>query len=717
MLPAEVADAKAAEVMNKYAPAFPSIRGSWAVSCQTLKLIAEVRSSIHDELRRISHEVPSSYILLQRILLAERSRMVVPVMTWAEITDLCLKCQIPKSDLAQAAHYFHDNGLVYYIRPDQDQDISDGVVVLDRQWLAGMFLAFDSEAGKKSIKSGILHIDDLPAIWDEAIYPARFHSHLMRVLARFNMIFTFVQAPSPLVGSLITSPSINKISCTKETEDDMDADRSPRTYGAGYCLVPALLPLEKHTRSSAMWPYNPLPRNSVRYEEITRIYKFDYIPHSLISQVIVKFLRLNAKSVYWKNGIIISTPDRSTTLFEFDAEKMFIKISVRGSGLLFCSMVEVFEDILFSLNNSCNTFTFCPHCISEGSENFYIFSYQGCKKAVLEGRDYVTCEFSSREVSLDSVVPDLSLSSVPKLLYSDLTLQEKIGRGSYASIFKGTFQGNTVAIKKYNTDNSASALGKSVIINTALLKDIHNEVTLMTEMEHPNIVKCYGISLNPLSMVTEYLSHSDLFGLIHNPNFEMGFPLVLRFAFQISCAMRYMHNHVPPIIHRDLKSPNCLVTREPSGEYECKVADFGLSRFDVVGLFVESNVDNPAWLAPEILLKEVYGLESDVYSFGMIMWEMITRKPLEQVINASFAYQTADFIMNGYRPPIPDHCDVVLSTLISDCWSQNTAKRPSFAEITQRLLMIIESNEKTAHLKEYAQKLNAFEGALGQATQ
>eukprot|EP00041_Stephanoeca_diplocostata_P020282 m.451574 g.451574 ORF g.451574 m.451574 type:complete len:192 (-) comp21528_c0_seq16:124-699(-) len=181
-------------------------------------------------------------------------------------------------------------------------------------------------------------------------------------------------------------------------------------------------------------------------------------------------------------------------------------------------------------------------------------------------------------------------------------------------------------------------------------------------------------------------------------------------AMDIANGMR--HLHALKIIHRDLKSDNCLVAKD----FQVKVGDFGESKLtggrsvevqmteDASGMettsFASDNIHTrgigtPLWMAPELLgnTGDVYSEKIDVYSFGIVMWELATRKtPWKGEIKASgirFMSELRKRVVDGERPSFPDdvqaECPHTYMELVHRCWEQKAARRPSFDEILQDL--------------------------------
>jgi len=186
----------------------------------------------------------------------------------------------------------------------------------------------------------------------------------------------------------------------------------------------------------------------------------------------------------------------------------------------------------------------------------------------------------------------------------------------------------------------------------------------------------------------------------------MQFNDIVQFAKDIAKGMNYLHDRSIPIIHRDLKSSNLLVD-----QYErVKVSDFGLSRF-ITKILSHSVQNEPLstqgyipFAAPEVLRHENYSEKADVWSFGVVLWSLVTLKePIEEIesytqqINSKPIQMSGyiinvqppsdkitefqKFILNGGRLKIPSNCNPLMSKLISDTWCENALKRPSFKEI------------------------------------
>ena len=214
----------------------------------------------------------------------------------------------------------------------------------------------------------------------------------------------------------------------------------------------------------------------------------------------------------------------------------------------------------------------------------------------------------------------------------------------------------------------------------AAFGEFRREVWLMTGLKHPCIVSLKGFCTSPLMMIMECVTGGDLYSMIHNDKIDMNWHLRLKLAIDMAYGMAFLHGINPPLLHRDLKSPNVLVMDHAEGTpVIAKVADFGLSSRLFVDTLNDRAVENPTWCAPEIMQNKPYTEKADVYSYGMMLWELLTRElPFE---NYKFHHQVEDDVIKGIRPSIPGECWESYSELIRICWHADPIKRPTFSEV------------------------------------
>lgn len=266
--------------------------------------------------------------------------------------------------------------------------------------------------------------------------------------------------------------------------------------------------------------------------------------------------------------------------------------------------------------------------------------------------------------------------------FNDLKLQKIIGAGAFGEVIKGTYCGTPVVVKRMLRNK----------INENNLRMFGEEIQLMMNLRHPNIVQFIGASWNSYSnicFVTEFLERGDLFAVLRNPKNSLSWaePL-LRMAIDTCRGMAYLHSMNPPIIHRDLKSMNILV----SSTWTAKVSDFGLSREISIDETM-SITGTPLWLPPEMIRGERYTEKADVYSFGIVLSEMDTRKIPYHDVKPKGAKNkkiggNALLHMVAYqklRPSLSTNAMNSVRDLFQRCTADSPSERPSFEEIVQIL--------------------------------
>ncbi|XP_010540027.1 PREDICTED: serine/threonine-protein kinase EDR1-like isoform X3 [Tarenaya hassleriana] len=289
---------------------------------------------------------------------------------------------------------------------------------------------------------------------------------------------------------------------------------------------------------------------------------------------------------------------------------------------------------------------------------------QGSGESLQHGPSLGEERVSDRSFSHESPKSDVPLDDVAdcEILWEEITL------GSYGEVYRGDWHGTEVAVKRFLDQET---IGEA-------LEEFKSEVRIMKKLRHPNIVLFMGAVTRPpnLSIVTEFLPRGSLYRLIHRPQNQLDERKRLRMALDAARGMNYLHSCNPVIVHRDLKSPNLLVDKN----WVVKVCDFGLSRMKhSTYLSSRSTAGTAEWMAPEILRNEPSDEKCDVYSFGVILWELFTLQqpwgkmnPMQVVGAVGFQHR---------RLEIPDFVEPGISDLIEKCWQTDPKMRPSFAEI------------------------------------
>jgi len=256
----------------------------------------------------------------------------------------------------------------------------------------------------------------------------------------------------------------------------------------------------------------------------------------------------------------------------------------------------------------------------------------------------------------------------PEILPSEITVTETLGVGSFGKVLKGKCRGKDVAIKMLHKP----------ILDEEQLASFKKEVAIMSTIFHPNICLFMGASTVPgnFFIVQEFLPGGDVEKLLRNPKVTLSLYRRMQIAKDAALGMNWLHCSRPVFIHRDLKTSNLLL--DENGRV--KVCDFGLSRF------IESTLagtmtacGTPSWTAPEVLRNERYSFKVDVYSFGIVVWELFSRQdpypgmPPFQIVFAVGSQFARPLVNSQWPQP--------WVKLMTSCWAENPDHRPVFEEI------------------------------------
>ncbi|XP_034215235.1 serine/threonine-protein kinase STY46-like isoform X3 [Prunus dulcis] len=249
-----------------------------------------------------------------------------------------------------------------------------------------------------------------------------------------------------------------------------------------------------------------------------------------------------------------------------------------------------------------------------------------------------------------------------------LRYEKKIASGSYGDLFQGSFCGQAVAIKVLSMEH----------LNETM-REFTQEVYIMRKVRHKNVVQLIGACTKPpkLCIVTEFLSGGSMYDFVHKQTGAISLQFLLRVAIDVSRGMNYLHQN--NIIHRDLKAANLLM--DDNGVV--KVADFGIARVQAQSGVMTAETGTYRWMAPEVIEHKPYDHKADVFSFGVVLWELLTGKlPYENLTPLQAA---VGVVQKGLRPTIPRHTNPMLMELMERCWQQDPSLRPEFSEIVKML--------------------------------
>ncbi|XP_074221419.1 mitogen-activated protein kinase kinase kinase 9 isoform X4 [Camelus bactrianus] len=269
--------------------------------------------------------------------------------------------------------------------------------------------------------------------------------------------------------------------------------------------------------------------------------------------------------------------------------------------------------------------------------------------------------------------------------FAELTLEEIIGIGGFGKVYRAFWIGDEVAVKaaRHDPDEDISQT----------IENVRQEAKLFAMLKHPNIIALRGVCLKEpnLCLVMEFARGGPLNRVLSGKRIPPD--ILVNWAVQIARGMNYLHDEaIVPIIHRDLKSSNILILQKvENGDLSnkiLKITDFGLAR-EWHRTTKMSAAGTYAWMAPEVIRASMFSKGSDVWSYGVLLWELLTGEvPFRGIDGLAVAYGVA---MNKLSLPIPSTCPEPFAKLMEDCWNTDPHSRPSFTNILDQLTTIEES--------------------------
>ncbi|XP_069956487.1 mitogen-activated protein kinase kinase kinase 11-like isoform X3 [Cherax quadricarinatus] len=271
--------------------------------------------------------------------------------------------------------------------------------------------------------------------------------------------------------------------------------------------------------------------------------------------------------------------------------------------------------------------------------------------------------------------------------FNELELEEVIGVGGFGKVYRGLWRGEEVAVKAARQDPDEDI--------SVTIENVQQEAKLFWLLKHENIVALKGACLvEPnLCLVMEYARGGSLNRVLQQRK-AIGPSVLTDWAIQIARGMNYLHNQAPVrIIHRDLKSSNVLLSESiDKNELQfktLKITDFGLAR-EVSKTTRMSAAGTYAWMAPEVIKTSTFSKASDVWSYGVVLWELLTgESPYKGIDTLAIAYGVA---MNKLWLHIPSTVPTNWRKLMEGCWELDPHARPVFEEILSKLDEISRSN-------------------------
>ncbi|XP_064455448.1 mitogen-activated protein kinase kinase kinase 20-like [Ornithodoros turicata] len=278
-------------------------------------------------------------------------------------------------------------------------------------------------------------------------------------------------------------------------------------------------------------------------------------------------------------------------------------------------------------------------------------------------------ESTSVAASGASFASDFSCPPFLEVDFDDLDFHERCGGGAFGSVYKAAWksQNMVVAVKK--------------------LLVLEKEAQVLSVLSHRNIIKFYGATTKApnFCIITEYAELGSLYAFLAKQENDsmLSFNQILQWGIQIASGMHYLHEEAPiKVIHRDLKSKNVVIC----ADFTCKICDFGASRF-LGGTTRMSLAGTLPWMAPEVIQCLPSSETCDVWSFGVVLWELLTHEvPFKGIEGFQVAWAVVE---KDERLTIPSTCPAAFANLMSACWKMDAKERPPFSSILQHLTAMV----------------------------
>ena len=276
-------------------------------------------------------------------------------------------------------------------------------------------------------------------------------------------------------------------------------------------------------------------------------------------------------------------------------------------------------------------------------------------------KKYILCHLQVREIDRAS---ENQFAMGGKISY-----HERVGGGKFGDVYRVTW--------KSKEHGSIEAAAKKIRYDSEVTAEQEEEVGFLKRLNHKNIIKYYDTIMEKehVVIITEYAAKGSLYRYLKDKD-KLSEHLQRKWIHHLACGIDYLRKN--NLTHRDLKSPNCVITAEDV----LKICDFGLARY----LTCTTTTDMKGtirWLAPEAIKDQQLSPQADIFAFGIITWEIVScEEPYKGMRVETIMYQVCE---TGLRPKIPDDCSHFLRDLMEKCWHGDRNQRPESGEIVKVL--------------------------------
>ncbi|NXL26560.1 LRRK1 kinase, partial [Setophaga kirtlandii] len=669
--------------------------------------------------------IPRSYLSLQEAVLAEQHRRSqnddVQYLTDRQI-ELMIE-QTPGNDikdyedLQTAINFLIETGTLLHF-PDTSHGLRN-LYFLDPVWLSECLQRiFNIKSSKSVAKNGVIRAEDLRMLLVGTGFTEQTEEQYFQFLAKFEIALPVANNSYLLPHLLPTKPALDIHGLCHQTANTVQRVFKMSFVPVGFWqrfIARMLISLAEMDLQLFENKKNTKTRN----KKVT-IYSFTGTQRNRCSTFRVK----RTHTVYWQEGLFVTFDGGYLSVESSDVNwkkkksggiKIISQSEVRDfSAMAFItdhvnSLIDQWFPALTATESDgtllMEQYVPCHICAAarpeqreggERAEDAQYFNMEDCVLTAIE-LDYITCpNHPDIPVSLQELVPELFMTDFPARLFlenSKLECSENennvLGQGGSGTvIYRARYQGKPVAVKRFqikkckgSPTSAADTMLKHLRAMDAMknFSEFRQEASMLHSLQHPCIVSLIGISIHPLCFALELAPLGSLTTVLAENSkgssfVPLGHMLTHKIAYQIATGLAYLHKK--NIIFCDLKSDNILVWSLDVREHvNIKLSDYGISRqsFHEGALGVEGT---PGYQAPEIRPRIVYDEKVDMFSYGMVLYELLSG---QRPVLGHHQLQIAKKLSKGIRPVLGQPEEVQLyrmQALMMECWDTKPEKRP-----------------------------------------
>ena len=682
----------------------------------------------------MGREVPSSYFKLntelEKIQERVRTGKIEPIMHAEQFKDLVQQLKLPdiwsNDELHTATLFLNEVGTILHYN-DRSHGLNE-LYFIDPHWLCDMMSKVVTVHERNPfVKNGILPSSDVPLLFRDTRFPWKYFEQYLTLLDRFEIAL-------PLDNTRILIPSMLPEGRPKEAEMPFDP-RGPyyRRYitfsstppGFWSRLISRVMHSVPQVCKALDYNYeNLMSGASLEIDGVAHVTgnKCTNSTSPTNATAATPFLLPNippfididdsddfsdpkdVELVYWREGIVCKSPELNLCVEAL--HNCGIENKINSNGILImaspspkgkntlCLLVDIIMSLIHEwypgleevgCNEGVKQIVPCYECLKMMYTLPHEFHIDAYKSLIISNRLKINCS-NSHSVALADVMPDLLLQDLDKrflLSQEEVIYQENadslLGEGGFGRVYKGKCRGKNVAIKKYVSTQIED-----------VFDELRVEAKLLQKSYHPCLVCLVGVTLYPsMALVMEEAPMGSLEKHFITKATPISRIVLFRIASQVAAALRFLHQH--GIVFRDLKASNVLLwSLDEESLCHCKVTDFGIATH--LSPFGTLRIEGTkGFIAPEVLNNAVYNHKADIFSFSMLLYQMITRRhPFHSIQPLKINLK----ILNEERPSTMDISAAeigyfYLTRVMESCWEHKPENRPDTDELITRLSDVI----------------------------